>query len=127
MFYLAIRLSLAAPMTFLAGEFRFFESWAQTRGQVWRLAGTYVLAYFLYLVASLALMVVGIILGGLVFIASGGPAMLANHGDALAVAQMAWPAVLVGLAPVSVASVIGVVVLQAPAAMALRSMTQDGV
>ena len=125
MIYLAIRLSLAAPMTFMAGEFRFFESWTQTRGQVWRLAGTYVLAYFLYLVASLALLVVGLVLGGLVFIASGGPAVVANHGDALALARMAWPAVLVGLAPVSVASVIGAVVLQAPAARALKSMTQD--
>ncbi len=123
--YVAIRLSLAAPMTFADREFRLFESWGRTRGQVWRLAGAYVLAYFLQLVVALALMVTGIVAGGLVFVASGGPAILTAHGDALAILKAAWPAALVGLLPVSLASVISTLVLQATAASAYLALSRD--
>lgn len=37
--WVALRLSLAAPMTFADAQFRLFESWTLTRGQGWRLLG----------------------------------------------------------------------------------------
>lgn len=37
--WIALRLSLAAPMTFADRTFRLFESWTLTRGQAWRLFG----------------------------------------------------------------------------------------
>jgi len=33
----ALRLSMAAPMTFAAGEFRLFQSWRLTRGHAWQI------------------------------------------------------------------------------------------
>lgn len=41
--WLSLRFSLAAPMTFAAGEFRLFESWALTKGRAWKLLGLAVL------------------------------------------------------------------------------------
>ncbi len=121
--YVAIRLSLAAPMTFEAGAFRMFESWSQTRGQVWRLTGAYVLAGFLNMVVFLALLVAGLIVGGGVFIAEGGLAVLADPGSGSALLSVIWPAVLVGMVPVALASVMQTLVLQAPAARAFRSLS----
>jgi hypothetical protein len=123
--YLAIRLSLAAPMTLAAREFRFFESWGQTKGWMGRLAMTYLLAFFLYLVTSLTLLVVGIVLGGVVFLASGGGTVLAEQGIGLELVKVAWPALLIGWVPVSLASVMTTVVLQAPAARIYMSIAQD--
>jgi len=37
--FLAVRFSLALPMTFAQKQFRLFESWTMTRGQTWRLIG----------------------------------------------------------------------------------------
>jgi hypothetical protein len=37
--WLALRLSMAAPMTFVDNQFRLFESWRLTKGQGWRLLG----------------------------------------------------------------------------------------
>jgi hypothetical protein len=37
--WLALRLSMAAPMTFADNQFRLFESWTLTKGQGWRLLG----------------------------------------------------------------------------------------
>ena len=38
-----LRLSMAAPLTFIDRQFRLFESWDFTRGQSWRLLGMFVL------------------------------------------------------------------------------------
>ncbi|WP_297514617.1 hypothetical protein [uncultured Caulobacter sp.] len=37
--WVALRLSMAAPMTFVDNQFRLFESWSLTKGQGWRLLG----------------------------------------------------------------------------------------
>ncbi|HEX6866129.1 MAG TPA: hypothetical protein VF122_02750 [Caulobacteraceae bacterium] len=56
--FVAVRLSLAGPMTFAERRLRVFESWTLTRGHFWRLAGTYVLAVALALVVALLAMVI---------------------------------------------------------------------
>jgi hypothetical protein len=45
--WLALRLSMAAPMTFADNQFRLFESWALTKGQGWRLLGVALLIVLL--------------------------------------------------------------------------------
>ena len=37
--WVALRLSMAAPMTFVDNQFRLFEAWSLTKGQGWRLLG----------------------------------------------------------------------------------------
>lgn len=56
--FVAVRLSLAGPMTFAEQRLRVFESWTLTRGNFWRLLGAYVLAIVLALVVALLALVI---------------------------------------------------------------------
>ena len=78
--WLALRLSMAAPMTFADNQFRLFESWALTKGQGWRLLGVALLV---------VVFVIGAVLLGTVFAAGGSLAAL--HGEAGFEAFMARP------------------------------------
>lgn len=73
--WLALRLSLAAPMTFADRQFRLFESWALTRGSTWRLLGVAVLSLLILLVLELIL--AGVVLSAL-FMAGGPPVWLSD-------------------------------------------------
>ena len=66
--WLGLRLSMAAPMTFVDRQFRLFESWSLTRGSAWRLLGVAVLS--LLMVFVLELVVAGVVLGAM-FAAAG--------------------------------------------------------
>lgn len=77
--WLGLRLSLAAPMTFVDRQFRLFESWSVTRGSAWRLLGVAVLCLLMVIVVEL--IVAGVVLGA-IFAAGGPPAWL---GDPVAV------------------------------------------
>lgn len=56
--FVAVRLSLAGPMTFAQRRLRVFESWSVTRGNFWRLLGAYVLAIVLALIVALLALVI---------------------------------------------------------------------
>lgn len=51
--WVALRLSLAAPMTFADAQFRLFESWTLTRGQGWRLLGMLLLVVIFILLMEI--------------------------------------------------------------------------
>lgn len=51
--WVALRLSLAAPMTFADAQFRLFESWTLTQGQGWRLLGMAALVVILILLLEI--------------------------------------------------------------------------
>ena len=123
--YVGIRLSLAPAMTFAEGEFRFFESWSKTRGVFWRLLGTYVLSALLALIVSLALVVAAILLGGVVYLGVGGPAVFSAHGFGPELVAAAWPAVVAGIVPFSLASVLTAVLLRAPAAHVYLGLSRE--
>ncbi len=66
--WVAVRLSLAAPMTFAQGKLQVFGSWKLTKGRFWPLLGCYVLAFVFCLVGY----VVSLMIQGMVSLASGG-------------------------------------------------------
>ncbi len=73
-FWVALRLSMAAPMTFVDNQFRLFESWGLTRGHGWRLLGVAVL--IVVFILGLEILVGGVVVG----VALGGGALAALHG-----------------------------------------------
>jgi hypothetical protein len=72
--YVAIRMSLAAVITFDRGRLAIFDSWTATRGQFWTLFGAYVLALCCVFVVALLALVVFFTLSTIVMMAMGGGA-----------------------------------------------------
>ena len=73
--YVAVRLSLASPMTFDTGKVSLLKSWRLTKGQFWPMLGAYLLATILAMVVMLLGLIVILVctmlaggIGGLVFI-----------------------------------------------------------
>jgi hypothetical protein len=69
--WVAVRLSLAGPMTFAEGKLRIFESWRLTRGHFWSLLGMYLLTIILAVVVSVLIMVVLAVIGVVLALALG--------------------------------------------------------
>ena len=67
-----VRLSLAAPMTFVTGELHLIRAWTLTRGQFWRLLGAYVLALGLAGVVAVLALVIFTALAGVAVTLRGG-------------------------------------------------------
>jgi hypothetical protein len=68
MLMLAVRLSLAPPLTFATGRIDLFGSWALTRGRAGRILGAYALTLALvalvYFLSALVVAAVGAVLAG---------------------------------------------------------------
>jgi hypothetical protein len=60
--WVALRFSLAAPMTFAAGGVRFLSSWNLTKGEGWRLFGLAWLLLLIWIGVSVAYLIVSMIL-----------------------------------------------------------------
>lgn len=84
--WVALRLSMAAPMTFVDNQFRLFESWSLTKGQGWRLLGVALLVVVFVIGVEI---LIGAVLLGTLFAAGGSLAAL--HGDGGFEAFMARP------------------------------------
>lgn len=126
----ALRLSMAAPMTFVDAQFRLFESWTLTRGQGWRLLGVAVLIVVFVLLMEA---IVGAAAVGAVVAAGGSLAALQGPGaleaflarPPLVLLHDLWPWLLgVGVLGAVFSAVIQAVVF-APWAFAHRALTSD--
>jgi hypothetical protein len=84
-FWVALRLSMAAPMTFVDNQFRLFESWSLTKGHGWRLLGVAVL--IVVFILGLEILVGGVVVG----VALAGGSLAALHGPGGLEAFMARP------------------------------------
>jgi len=73
--WLAVRLSLASPLTFDTRRVRVFGSFALTRGRFWSLLGAYLLAAIVYVALSLVLLV---LVAAVAYALGGGTAGLAR-------------------------------------------------
>jgi len=120
--WLAVRLSLAVPITVAENKFAFFESFAVTRGQFWSLLGMAVIAFVMVLVISLLSWVITLPLGMMV----GGDAWSFGSGrDAEAVAaalDVTNPWVIASAIAEAVVYALTVGVMYAPFAAAYRDI-----
>lgn len=128
--WVALRLSMAAPMTFVDNQFRLFESWTLTKGQGWRLLSvTLLLVVF---VISMEILVGAVVLGVVV---AGGSSLTAMHGAGAIEAFMARPPMeilrdawpwLLGLGTLgALFSAVVQAVFFAPWAVIHRALTQE--
>jgi hypothetical protein len=117
-----VRLSLAAPISFAEQRFTLAASWAITRGQFWRLFGTYVLAFVLGIV-TLVLMWVVVALVEVVILTIGGVPLTAVG------APSANPAIFVaGLFSQTALAMMATcyrVIMKSPAAIIVKTLEEQ--
>lgn len=122
--WVAVRLSLAGPMTHAEGAIRFLDSWRLTRGRFWSLLGTYLLANVL----GLVLYFVGSMVADAVLAAAGG--LNAFHAETLSELAAITPRIGVALAAYLLLqlllSTLQFAVIYAPQAAAYRDLTREG-
>lgn len=124
--WLAVRLSLAVPITFAEKRIAIFDSFTLTKGRLWPLLGMAVLAGVMTLLVSLLGSMVAapltLLSGGLERVAAGGAV------DLPTVIATAWPALLVWLVVNAVLSAARAGVLYAPfssAYLAIKGARRD--
>jgi hypothetical protein len=117
---LAVRLSLAAPMTFAERRFRLFESWSLTRGRFFELLGMWLLAWLVsYGVSFLgAIVAEAFIIGGVLMT---GHREWTSAPDTAALTAMA-PFLVIGLVLYVLVATLQLVVRVAPGAEAYRAL-----
>jgi hypothetical protein len=130
MIWVALRLSLAAPMTFADAQFRLFESWTLTRGQGWRLLGmTLLIVIFILLMEIL----VGAAAFGAIVAAGGSLEAIRGPGaleaflsrPPIALITDLWPWLLGFSALAAVFSAVLQTVFWAPWATAHKALTEE--
>lgn len=123
----AVRLSLAAPMTFSQRRLRLWSSWRLTRGRFWPLLGSYLLAFVLLLMIQLVAYIVYGVIG-----LAGSRGSLATAGEFLFRPDMSslgaylTPVRMIQLVVASIMSAIGWAITLAPAAVAYREFAGGG-
>jgi hypothetical protein len=118
--WLAVRLSLAVPITMAERRISIFGSFAVTKGRFWPLLGMSLLAvvmsFVVSLLGSLVAMPLQLLAGGL-----DGLAQL--DGESLpAILQAAWPAITIWIVINAVMSALQVAVIYAPFSAAYRDI-----
>lgn len=128
--WVALRLSMAAPMTFVDNQFRLFESWTLTKGQGWRLLGV----ALLIVVFALGLeILVGAVVVGVALAAGGSLATLQGAGSVEAflarppmeIVGLVWPWIAAFCAIGAVFAAIVQAVFYAPWAAVHRALTSE--
>jgi len=126
--WLAVRFSLAGPMTFAEKRVRVFGSWAITRGRFWSLFGCYLLASVLAFVVIIVGVVIASVVAAVAFGASGGlMAFNMTPGDpsvgARALAQLLTVGGVVRAVIQALFSTVGNVIVISAVAAAYRGLT----
>lgn len=98
LWWIGIRLSLAYPMSFAERKFRLFESWTLTKGHAWRIFLTMLAVLGVVLLASVAMLAVGLLVIVILGVSAGASEVLDPGGmDAFFENPPAyWPALAVG-------------------------------
>jgi hypothetical protein len=121
--WVAVRLSLAWPISFAEKRIAIFDSWRLTRGNFWPMLGCYLLSWIFAIVLGLATLVVL----GIVFMFGGGAiAAGLQNGSVPDWSKLAPLLVPLGLVWILVASAVGAmtrVVMTAPAMAIYRALT----
>tara|TARA_R110002124_G_scaffold286941_1_gene469369 strand:+ start:1196 stop:2077 length:882 start_codon:yes stop_codon:yes gene_type:complete len=118
--WLAVRFSLAVPITVAEGRIAIFDSFAMTRKHVWPLIGMAIIAWIMSMVVGL--------LGGLValpvtmLLGTGGDLATMDGQTTLQILQAAWPMVAGWIAVQSVLSALQLAVVYAPYSAAYRDL-----
>ena len=118
--WLAVRFSLAVPITVAEGRIAIFDSFAMTRKHVWPLIGMAIIAWIMSMVVGL--------LGGLValpvtmLLGGGGDLATMDGQTTLQILQAAWPMVAGWIAVQSVLSALQLAVVYAPYSAAYRDL-----
>ena len=112
--WVALRLCLAVPMTFAAGQFQLFESWAMTRGRVLSLLGVGLVAMAVMLAIEVVLILLFCLVG--FGVAAVG---VAQHWTSLSAAAVQSPAVVMRQILPWMASALAVLCLFMGAALAI--------
>lgn len=122
--WLAVRLSLAIPITMAERRISILDSFAVTRGRFWPLLGMALLAAVMSIVVSL----LGSLVAMPIQLATGGLQGLADlDGESLPVIlQTAWPAITAWVVVNAVMSALQVAVVYAPFSAAYRDITGRG-
>jgi hypothetical protein len=120
--YLAVRLSLASPLTFDTRRIDPMAAWRLTRGRFWPLLGTYLIAFALSIVVvvltfAIAAAAVAVIGGG---IGALGPAFQSDMGT---VAEVVTPTRLAYLAVTAIGQALIWPVTMTPPAAVYRALT----
>lgn len=120
--WLAVRLSLAVPITVAENRFAFFDSFNVTRGRFWSLLGMAVIAFVMVLVISMLSWVITLPLG---MMAGGDAWSFGSGGDAEAVAaalDVTNPWIVASALAEAVINALLVGVMYAPFAAAYRDI-----
>ncbi len=118
--WLAVRLSLAIPITMAERRIAIFDSFAVTKGRFWPLLGMALLAAVMSFVVGL----LGSLVGMPIQMATGGMTSLAGlEGESLQVIlQSAWPAITAWIVINAIMSALQVAVVYAPFSAAYRGI-----
>lgn len=118
--WLAVRLSLAIPITMAERRIAIFDSFAVTKGRFWPLLGMALLAFVMSIVVSL----LGSLVAMPIQLATGGLNGLAGlEGESIpAILQAAWPAIAAWVVINAVISALQVAVVYAPFSAAYRDI-----
>lgn len=121
--WLAVRFSLAVPITVGERKIAVFDSWRATKGRFWPLFGMGFIAFLMSLVVSM----LGTIVVMPLQIGVGGFDRMAQYsGEDLGVMlQAVWPAILTGVITQSILSALQLAVLYAPFSAAYRDIFGD--
>lgn len=121
--WLAVRFSLAVPITVAERKMAFFDSFRATKGRFWPLLGMGLIAFLMSMVVSM--------LGSIVIMpiqmAVGGFDRMADFSgeDLNVMLQAIWPAILTGVVTQSILSALQLAVLYAPFSAAYRDLIGD--
>ena len=118
--WLAVKFSLAVPMTVDRRKIVILESFSATKGHFWALLGMAVIAVVMSLIVS----ILGMIIGAATDLATGGVQSLSRYAD-LGLGQIlarAWPALLVSSVVNAFLSALQLAVLYAPFSAAWQAI-----
>lgn len=121
--YAAVRISFIGVLAFVTGKIDVKGALALTRGRFWPLFGAYCLAFVLFVIVNLVVMMLGAALGLIAGGVSGASQVL--RPDTSSLALLLTPTGIVSLLVICAMSILGILVLFAPVPEIYRQITQQ--